>query len=394
MTRPLRIALAVNRFAPSTGGIETHVDRLSVELADRGHEVTVLTHDHWCDRPAAERRGAVTVRRFAPVVRSRHAAVSPALGRHLAAAAGTYDLVHAHGYHDTPAAVAAWTWPGPLVFTPHYHGSSESTLRNLVHVPYRLVGRRIVRRAARIICVSGAEADLFTRRFTDADDKVEVISNGVDVERLRRGSVITEPDGRAILLAAGRLDHYKQVDRIVEAMSELRRDFVLEVTGDGPARPDLERLVDRLRLGDTVRLRGRVPDETLATLLRSACCLVSMSTHEAQGIVLLEALAVRTRVLASAIPAHVDVCRRADGAVHLVAPDATPRTLAAAIRDAAVQPAPDVFVPTWSEVALQTELAYERALGATRRAVRVGPGRDRIVPLPAPPAPPSRRRAA
>ncbi len=375
MTRPLRIALTVNRFPPSTGGIETHVDRLSAKLAGRGHEVTVLTHDHWGDRPAVERRGPVTVRRFAPLVRSRHAAVSPALARHLAGAGDTYDLVHAHGYHDTPAAVAASTWRGPFVFTPHYHGSSESRFRNLVHVPYRIVGRRIFARADRIVCVSGAEADLVARRFPGTDGRVEVISNGVDVGRLRRGPVVTEPDGRSILLTAGRLDHYKQVDRIVEAMTELHREFVLEVTGDGPARAELEALVDRHHLGGTVRLRGRVPDETLATLLRSARCLVSMSTHEAQGIVLLEALAVRTRVLASAIPAHVDVCRLADGAVHLVAADARPRTLAAAIRDAARQPAPDVFVPTWAEVALQTELAYERALRTHRRPVRVDAGR-------------------
>ncbi|MEM7140689.1 MAG: glycosyltransferase, partial [Actinomycetota bacterium] len=46
MSRSLRIAYAVNRFHPSSGGVETHVERLSRELVAAGHQVTILTHDH------------------------------------------------------------------------------------------------------------------------------------------------------------------------------------------------------------------------------------------------------------------------------------------------------------------------------------------------------------
>ena len=191
-----------------------------------------------------------------------------------------------------------------------------------------------------------------------------MISNGVDRERLQAAPISQEPDGRTILLVAGRLDHYKQVDRVLKAMTALRENFVLKITGDGPARSYLAELVRTHELEDSVHLLGRVPDETLASLFRSAGCLISMSTHEAQGIVLLEALSVGTRAVASAIPAHVDVGRMANGAVTLVATDSSPRTLADAIGQACRQSRPDVFIPGWAEVALQTELLYHRVIGS------------------------------
>ncbi|MEM7140162.1 MAG: glycosyltransferase family 4 protein [Actinomycetota bacterium] len=370
----MRIALAVNRFAPSTGGVETHVDRLGRELVEAGHHVTVLTHDHWSHSgpadgqhplPAHEMVDGMVVKRFPLVVKSQHLAVSPALGRHLAEAADLYDIVHAHSYHDSVGVMAASTWDGPFVFTPHFHGSSESAVRNLIHRPYKLVGRKVMQRADRLICVSGAESEHVMRTFPATIDKIDVISNGVDVERLRSAELSPETDGRRILLAAGRLDHYKQVDRIVTAMTGLRDDFVLKVTGDGPARDQLEELVRTHRLEADVHLLGRVPDDTLASLFRTASCLVSMSTHEAQGIVLLEALASGTRVLASAIPAHVDVGRQAGGSVALVPVDAHPRTIATAVRDACREPRPDVFIPSWAEVGLQTSMLYRRVLDAS-----------------------------
>lgn len=277
--------------------------------------------------------------------------------------------------------MAAAVWNGPLVFTPHFHGSSESKLRNLIHRPYKLVGRRVMSRADRLICVSGAESEQVISSFPETIDKLDVISNGVDVNRLRSAPFSREADGRRILLAAGRLDQYEQVDRIVKAMPSLRDDFVLKVTGDGPARSELEELVRAHSLENDVHLLGRVTDETMASLFRTASCLVSMSTHEAQGIVLLEALAASTRVLASAIPAHVDVGRQAGGSVALVPADAHPATIAAAIRAACREPRPDVFIPSWSEVALQTSMLDGRVLkpvaasGDRRRPIGVSPRR-------------------
>ncbi len=366
MNDKLRVAFAVNRFAPSTGGVETHIDRLSRELVAAGHSVTVLTHDHCDDEPAHEMFDGIEIHRFPLVTKSKHFAVSTALGGHLARAGRStnprYDLVHAHSYHHTPAVLTATVWRGPFIYTPHFHGSSDSRLRNLIQLPYRAVGGRVIDRADRVICVSGAESEHVVRTFPNAFGKTDVISNGVDVDRLRSAPLSKEVDGRRILLAAGQLDHHEQVDRLVSAMPYLKDDYVLKVTGNGPAREHLGQMVKDLELETDVHLLGRVPDDTLASLFRTASCLVSMSTHESHGIMLLEALAASTRVLASAIPAHVDVGRQTGGSVALTPVDVHPRRLATAVRDACAETRPDVFIPSWSEVALQTSMLYDRVL--------------------------------
>jgi glycosyltransferase involved in cell wall biosynthesis len=368
MDPELRIAFAVNRYLPSTGGTELHVRRLADYLTGAGHRVTVLTHDLDNGEPLEEVIDGVRVLRFLPLVPTTHFMASPSLGHHLATHQDDYDLVHAHGYHDTPALMAALTWHGPLVFTPHYHGSSDSRLRSALHVPYRAVGRRIVRRADAVVCVTDAERRRLGDRFPGALPKSTVISNGVDVERFTTAAVLpAEPDGRRRIVCAGRLDAYKRVDRVIDAMTLLSDRFVLEICGDGPARTELERRVAALDLGGSVRIRGRVTDSELASQIRSAAVLVSMSEQEAQGIVLLEATAAGVPSVASGIPAHADVRRQTEGAVDLVPERVTTADLAAAIRRAADRPAPDQFVPSWSEVGLQTEMLYTRVLGADQK---------------------------
>jgi glycosyltransferase involved in cell wall biosynthesis len=263
--------------------------------------------------------------------------------------------------------MAAWSWPGPLVFTPHFHGTSASRLRALLHVPYRAVGRRIVERADRILCVTGAEQRALVERFPGAASKSQVISNGVDVDRLRQAPVVARSDGRPSIVVASRLEDYKRVDLVVEAMHELDGSFVLEIYGDGPARSALAAQVTRWGFEADVELHGRVPDGALASGLRRARCLVSMSNHEAQGMVLLEAAAVGTPVVASSIPAHEEVARTMDGSVRLVPPNSDPATIADAVRQATGLPRVEHAVPSWSDVIARTEAVYRVILASEQK---------------------------
>jgi len=359
---PMRIALVTSRYWPSFGGIQSHVQALAENLAAGGHQVTVLTHDLDGDDPVEETINGVDVVRFLPIVPSEHLLISPALGAHLRASTWSYDLVHVHGYHDSAAAMVMKHWAGPYVFTPHFHGSSASRIRSMLHVPYRRVARRVVQRAGRMICVTRSEREAFVRWFPTAAGRTHVISNGVEVDRLRNAPMrAPEPDGRRTILCAGRLEAYKRVDEVIDAMVHLRTGFVLEVCGDGPERAALEAHAIDLGLADSVRFRGRVSDIELASAIRSAAAVVSMSEHEAQGIVLLEAAAAGTPSVASGIPAHLDVAETT-GAVSIVSPDASAADLAAVVTRAADGPRPRAGVLAWSEVAEQTERVYRQVL--------------------------------
>jgi glycosyltransferase involved in cell wall biosynthesis len=362
----MRIALVSARYPPSTGGVQHHVQHLARNLVLRGHDVTVLTHEEDPAGPETEWIYGVEVRRFPAFVASEHLTYSPALGRHLASAAGLYDVVHVHGYHDTPAAVVMHNWSGPYVFTPHFHGTSAGRLRGLLHVPYRRVGRRIVGRAAAVICVTEAEREALCTRFPTAARKSVVISNGVDVNPIATtGSDLRghsgEGDTRTVVVV-GRLEAYKRVDRMIAAMEHLRDDLRLVVIGDGPERDRLERMVRRLALEDRVTFRGRVGDEELARTVASASVLVSLSEHEAQGLVLLEAASVGTPTVASDIAAHRDVAATSGSGTTLVGESDSAAQIAVVVAAAADGPRVAVRVPDWQEVTSATEVVYLEAL--------------------------------
>ena len=118
-------------------------------------------------------------------------------------------------------------------------------------------------------------------------------------------------------------------------------------------------------LGADVAFLGRVGDEVLRRWFRTARVYVSMSSHEACGITLLEGLAAGAGVVAADIPAYRELATRAGpGAVALTPLDTTPAALARAIRASAARTHNTMLVanvPSWDAVAARTMLIYRAA---------------------------------
>jgi len=353
-------------YAPFAGGVESHVEEIARRLAGQGETVEVLTHHDDPGLPDAEVRDGVLVRRHKVPVTSQHFGLSPAVWATLVRERRSYDVVHAHGYHSSAPLAAALAGASPLVFTPHYHGTGHSPLRKAIHVPYRAAGAGIVARSRRIICVSRAEADLFLTHFRAARPRVTIIPNGADLARIAAAEPF--PDAGTVVITGGRLQSYKQVDRIVEAVALTPPGLRLVVTGDGPERAALEALAAQRGLGARARFLGRVDTGLLYRWYASAQVFCSMSSNEAMPVTILELLAAGARVVASDIPAHRDIRDRTGGAITLVPLDASPPVLAAALSRAVEEPAaPGQQIPTWDEVTARTLDVYRavsRAAGA------------------------------
>ncbi|MEZ5340261.1 MAG: glycosyltransferase family 4 protein [Acidimicrobiales bacterium] len=364
----MRIALVANRFAPSVGGVQTHVGELSKGLAREGHVVDVFTHALAPTHAGIEACDGVTIRRYRRTLSLEHASLSVVLVRDLRARAHDYDVLHVHSYHDPIVAAAVAVWPGPIVFTPHYHGESESKARDLLHAVYRPVGRWLVARSDRIICVSPAERQLLGDHFPQSLKSSSVVSNGVHVEAIADAVPAILDDDREAIVVAGRLEEYKRVDRIIDAMPSLRDRFKLYVTGDGPDRERLAAMISDRGQSNDVRLLGRVSIDDLHGLLRSATVVCSASTLEAQGIVPLEGLAAGASVALSAIPAHRSIVDaypdRAQSFGDDPAEVIAAITAAAAMRSRASSTAMPV---SWGEVVRQTEAVYADACQAPGR---------------------------
>ena len=354
----VRVALVSPQYPPQLGGVEHHVSQLAEHLAAAGDDVEVLTLADGAAEEAAVADG-VTVRRLPAWATGTHVPVPR--GLRAALRTGRYDVVHAHNYHSLLPLVAATAGTGRLVVTLHYHGRSPSPGRDVLLRGFRPVGRRVVRAARAVICVSESERALALTDLGVSPDRVRVIPNGVDVARLRAAEPY--PDEAPVVLSLGRLEAYKRVDRLMEAFGRVDRDAQLVVVGDGPERARLQEAAAAAAPG-RVRVLGRVSDDEVARWLTTARVVVSLSELEAFGLTLLEGASVGAAVVASDIPAHREVAQQIGPGIRVVPRNAAPADVARLLTDALDGPRLDpVPARTWGEVAEATRQVYAEVVG-------------------------------
>lgn len=357
----LRVGLVTPSYAPKIGGVEAHVEQLAHGLSTLGCEVTVFTQADHGDSSGGSTtsEGGVDIRRFADITRSRRFQVAPSLVLSLRRCAPQLDVIHAHSFHGAPALAAAVATSRPFFFTPHYHGVGHTSLARAAHLLYDPVASLIFRRSAAVICVSDAEATLLSHDYPRWGSRITIIPNGVDHDALLAAEAY--PVDLPVVLVAGRIEPYKQVDRVVEAMSHLSDRMQLVVVGDGTARADVERLASKTSGGAKISFLGRIETTEVRRWQRTATVAVSLSRHEAFGLVLAEAVAAGAAVIASDIEAHREVASTAGGSVQLVDPDISAVDLGVEIQRMVSiprNPANESSTLSWSNVAERTLQLY------------------------------------
>lgn len=153
------------------------------------------------------------------------------------------------------------------------------------------------------------------------------------------------------LLSVGRLVPRKGIDRAIEAVVRVRERFPdvrYLIVGEGPDRPRLEALVERLGVAETVEFLGAVSDEELA-MAYDACDIFLLPTREVRdpagrtvdvegfGIVFMEAMAHEKPVIAGRSGAVPDTVQ--DGVVGLLVDPDDPNAIAQTIVDLGTNPA-------------------------------------------------------
>ncbi len=312
----LRVGLVVPRYAPLRGGVETFTEQAAHRLAARGAEVTVITQhprggpvvaadDGPSDRPVRVERHRLPLGAVFDL---------PAPG---AVAAATrpdrFDVIWTHSYHTPLAWLVAERARVPHVHTPHYHGAGHTRIRDVLHRPYRIAGRRLLAASRRVVVGSEAEASLLRRDFADhaPAEKVVVVPLAVDDPLAGRERAV--PAGPPIVLTVARQEPYKRTDLLVRAVADLCRRGArvrLVVVGAGGALADSRRLAQTLGVADLVTFAGLVDEADLARWWASASAYASASEKEAFGIGLGQAFRAGLPAVASDIPAHREVASR------------------------------------------------------------------------------------
>lgn len=140
---------------------------------------------------------------------------------------------------------------------------------------------------------------------------------GGDRQRFRRKLGI--PEDRPLLLYVGRVAHEKNIDFLLETLTEIRRvepRALLLVAGEGPAETHLHHLCTRLGIGENVLFTGYLDRAgSLLDCYAAADVFVFASHTETQGLVLLEAMAMGLPVVAHAVMGAREVLREGEGAL-------------------------------------------------------------------------------
>src|SRR5437764_7253212 len=293
---------------------------------------------------------------------------------------GDFDVVH---LHEPLAPLVSWVAIDrvrlPLVGT--FHAYTENRFSNAIA---RMLGvRRVLNRLHVRVAVSEAAA-WSGRRFYGGHYRV--IPNGVhlDPQRAARGAARRQGDQLRIVFVGQAVDR-KGLPLLLRAFEALREHVPCELTVIGPSD---EELAPMLLDGHGLRALGKVDDERKRSELERADVLCAPSLGgESFGMVLTEAFASGTPVIASDIAGYRDVVR--EGVDGILVPRGDAQALAEALRDLYEQPhrrsemaraaTRDVERFAWPRVAAEVMGAYEDAIATpepegavSRAAVKLG----------------------
>lgn len=227
-----------------------------------------------------------------------------------------FDLIDSHFVYPDGVAAAFFSKRLGVPFTVTLRGTE---------VPYsksptrRIQMQWVLRRAARIICVSASLAEI-ARKLGAGEDKIRVIPNGVDTMRFRpldrteSRQKLGLSENATVLLSVGGLVERKGYYRIIEIIPKLKRifkDVVYVIVGGSSAEGDfsvqLSKLVNSLGLGGMVRFEGTKPPDKLPVYYSAADLFVLATSNEGWANVFLESMACGTPVVTTDVGGNREV---------------------------------------------------------------------------------------
>jgi alpha-maltose-1-phosphate synthase len=315
MTRP-HVAILTREYPPEVyGGAGTHVEYLARELRHLAEvsvecwgaprsEPGVTSHQPWAE--LSEPKPESTTLQAMSINLAMAAAVKGA------------DLVHSHTwYANLGGHLSKLMWSIPHVMTIHSLEPLRPWKAEQLGGGYALsmfCERTAIESADAVIAVSrGVRQDVLECYPAVDPERVHVIHNGIDPEIYRRQASIEtltrfgiDPD-RPFALFNGRITRQKGLTHLLAAALKLDRQYPLVIVASSPDTPEIAAEVAALagrvsaERGNLIWIDHFISREDLIHLHSHATVFVCPSIYEPFGLVILEAMACETPVVASRV---------------------------------------------------------------------------------------------
>lgn len=383
--RRLRIAFVSYEYPPyAEGGAGTYAGELTRELMTLGHSVTVVAPNRG---PSSDSECLVHVGIEGARAAGFWAALPTALTR-AERRGGRFDIIHGNAIADLslPRSLFNTTrivtlhhlnrcipLPGPSGLRHRFHD-----LRGETGIGPIFEGI-VLRRADRVICVSGPVRDAAVHLCGLHPSRLAVIPNGLPALPVTDPALIASlrrayrPHGGTFLLAVGRVEYRKGISTLLEAFARLPpgdQRVSLVVAGDGGIEQYRD-LARRFGVQDRVYFTGHVTDATRNALYAACDIFVSAALHEGFGLTVFEAMAMGKPVVVTdtgaaaagwvseqhgAIAAPGDALSLRDALAELLASPAKRQAIGRSNRAYAEG------WPSWHSAAVETQRIYREAI--------------------------------
>ncbi|MCF6276347.1 MAG: glycosyltransferase family 4 protein [Candidatus Magasanikbacteria bacterium] len=316
----MKIAQIICTYPPYRGGMGNSVFEASKYLRKLGNEVEVFTPFYTeneiklpnvnYEKPIFSFGKAARIKKFLDGLTN-------------------FDIVHLHyPFFGTASLVAKWKKENPkipLVITYHMDATASGWKGLIFKLYSKILMPKILNSADALIAstfdfVENSQAKNIHKK---TKEKWHEVPFGVDIERFK----IREKDeklfekynldkNKKTILFVGGMDkghHFKGVPVLLEALKKLQtNNWQCILVGEGDLREGFIKLTNKLGLNEKVKFVGNVSEELLPKYYNLADLFVlpSVSSAEAFGIVLLEAMASSVPVVATNLPGVRKIARK------------------------------------------------------------------------------------
>ena len=354
------------------GGAELHTYYVSNKLAERGHDVYVITI---ASRKNVEQQAKTVFKQR--LVRPLSLLLPHGLAYLFKVFLQAYirrrefDIVQVHMALTgmIPAYMLLKIVDKPYVVT--CHGSDIRIIGKSAFT--RLWQKILLRRASHVVAVSLEIRDLLIQKYGLSSRNITLIRNGYDeklVQRLRakNSTVVRHKTPSVVFL--GNLREEKDPMNLIEAfrtVSHRVKNIHLQIVGNGHLRTAVEKKIESYKLQNMVTLHGMLPHRQALEVLASSEIFLLTSVEEGIPTSLIEAMALGKAVIATSVGGVPEIVT--DGVNGLLTPPRLPERMAQAIEKLLKNPilterlkkaaTKSVEWYSWSKIAEKYERIYE-----------------------------------